>query len=78
MQLFLDTFDIVTDLEPRDSFFGGRVGCYKLFRETESDEKLNMWILLLCIRMLIRQRFIQQVIRPLFAKILNIFQTTLA
>ena len=26
MQLFLETFDIVTDLDPRDSFFGGRVG----------------------------------------------------
>ena len=24
MKLFLDTFDIITDLDPRDSFFGGR------------------------------------------------------
>ena len=41
MQLFLHTFDIKTDLDPRDSFFGGRVGGYKLFRETESDEKIE-------------------------------------
>ncbi len=41
MQLFLDTFDIVTDLDPRDSFFGGRVGGYKLFRETKADEKIE-------------------------------------
>ena len=32
MQLFLDKFDIITDLDPCDSFFGGRVGGYKLFR----------------------------------------------
>ena len=41
MQLFLDTFDIITDLDPRDSFFGGRVGGYKLFRETKNDEKIR-------------------------------------
>ena len=41
MQLFLDTFDIITDLDPRDSFFGGRVGGYKLFRETKNDEKIK-------------------------------------
>ena len=28
MQLFLDTFDIVTDLDPRDSFFGSGVTNY--------------------------------------------------
>ena len=61
MQLFLDTFDIITDLDPRDSFFGGRVGGYKLFRETKNDEKINMSISLLFIRMSIRQRSIQQV-----------------
>ena len=41
MQLFLDTFDIKTDLDPRDSFFGRRVGGYKLFRETKNDEKIE-------------------------------------
>jgi hypothetical protein len=41
MKLFLDTFDIITDLDPRDSFFGGRVGGYKLFREVKSDEKIR-------------------------------------
>ena len=35
MKLFLDTFDIITDLDPRDSFFGGRVGGYKLFCEAK-------------------------------------------
>ena len=79
MQLFLDTFDIKPDLDPRDSFFGGRVGGYKLFRETENDENIEyMWISILFIRMLIRQRSIQQVTRPLFAKILNLFQITMA
>ena len=41
MQLFLDTFDIVTDLDPCDSFFGGRVGGYKLFREAKADETIE-------------------------------------
>ena len=31
IKLFLDTFNIITDLDPGDSFFGGRVGGYKLF-----------------------------------------------
>ena len=41
MKLFLDTFDIITDLDPRDSFFGGRVGGYKLFCEAKNDEKIE-------------------------------------
>ena len=41
MQLFLDTFDIVTDLNPRDSLFSGRVGVYKLFREPKADETIE-------------------------------------
>ena len=41
MQLFLDTFDILTDLDPRDSFFGGRVGGYKLFCEAKGDETIE-------------------------------------
>ena len=41
MQLFLDTFDTVTDLNPCDSFFGGRVGGYKLFREAKADETIE-------------------------------------
>jgi hypothetical protein len=41
MQLFLDKFDIITDLDPRDSFFGGRVGGYKLFREAKANETIQ-------------------------------------
>ena len=41
MKHFLDTFDIITDLDPRDSFFGGRVGGYKLFCEAKPDEKIE-------------------------------------
>ena len=39
MQQFLDTYDIVTNLEPRDAFFGGRVNGFKLSRDTEEGEK---------------------------------------
>ena len=42
VQHFLDTFDIVTYLEPRDAFFGGRVNGFKLFREARDDEQLSM------------------------------------
>ena len=41
MQLFLDTFDIVTDLDPCDSFFVGRVGGYKLFCEAKADKTIE-------------------------------------
>lgn len=41
MQHFLDTFDIVTDLDPRDSFFGGRVGGYRLFCEAKANETIE-------------------------------------
>ena len=41
MKHFLYTFDIVTDLEPRDAFFGGRVNGFKLFREAKEDETLE-------------------------------------
>ena len=41
VQHFLDTFDIVIDLEPRDAFFGGRVNGFKLFREARDDETIE-------------------------------------
>ena len=45
MKLFLDTFDIITDLDPRHSFFGGRVGGYvrqKVMKgEAKNDEKIE-------------------------------------
>ena len=43
MQLFLNTFDIITDLDPRESFFGGRVGGYKLFREAKANETIQFY-----------------------------------
>ena len=41
MQLSLDTFYIVTDFDPCDNFFGGRVGGYKLFREAKADKTIE-------------------------------------
>ena len=41
MKHFLDTFDIVTELEPCDAFFGGRVNGFKLFREAKEDETIE-------------------------------------
>ena len=41
MRQFLDMFDIVTDLEPRDAFFGGRVNGFKLFRDAQEGETIS-------------------------------------
>ncbi|XP_046856165.1 uncharacterized protein LOC124449275 [Xenia sp. Carnegie-2017] len=41
MKQFLDTDDIVTNLEPRDAFFGGRVNGFKLFRDAQQDETIE-------------------------------------
>ncbi len=41
MRTFLDTFDIVTDLEPCDAFFGGRVNGFKLFRDAQEGETIQ-------------------------------------
>ena len=41
MQQFLDTYDIVINLEPRDAFFGGRVNGFKLFRDIQEGEKIK-------------------------------------
>ena len=41
VQHFLDTFDIVIDLEPCDAFFGDRVNGFKLFREVRDDETIE-------------------------------------
>ena len=41
VQHFLDTFDIVTDLEPSDAFFGSLVNGFKLFWEAKDDETIE-------------------------------------
>ena len=41
MRQFLDMFDIVTDLEPLDAFFGGRVNGFKLFRDAQEGETIS-------------------------------------
>ena len=41
MKRFLDTFHIVTDLEPRDAFFGGRVNGFMLFRDAQEGETIE-------------------------------------
>ena len=41
MKRFLDAFDIVTDLEPRAAFFGGRVNGFMLFRDARKDETIE-------------------------------------
>ncbi|XP_046857163.1 uncharacterized protein LOC124450550 [Xenia sp. Carnegie-2017] len=40
MQHFLNTHEFITDLYPADSFFGGRVEGFKLFRKAEENEKI--------------------------------------
>ena len=41
MRTFLDTFDIVTNLEPRDAFFGARVNGFKLFHDAQEGETIQ-------------------------------------
>ena len=76
MQLFLDTFDIVTDLDPRNSFFGGRVGGYKLFREAKADETIEYLDFTSLYPFVKKRKSMPFLIRRLFAKISNLFQIT--
>jgi hypothetical protein len=41
MKQFLDTFDILTNLDPHDAFFGRRVNVFKLFRDAQESETLE-------------------------------------
>lgn len=38
---FVDKLDIVTPLNPREAFFGGRTNAIKLYHKTESDEQIH-------------------------------------
>lgn len=38
LQSFLESFEIVTPLEPRDAFFGGRTGATALYAKAEEGE----------------------------------------
>ena len=41
MKIFLDEFELVTDIDPRDAFFGGRVNGFKLFRNAKPNETIE-------------------------------------
>ena len=41
MKYFLDVTDILTYLEPRDAFIGGRVNGFKLFRDAKEGETIE-------------------------------------
>ena len=69
MQLFLDMFDIITDSTLATVYSRQK----NYFVRQRMMKELNMWISLLFICMSIRQRSIQQVTRPLFVKISNLF-----
>jgi hypothetical protein len=43
MKAFIDSLDIVSPLEPRDAFFGGRREVYTLYKEASSDEEINYY-----------------------------------
>lgn len=38
---FVDKLDIVTPLNPREAFFGGRTNAIKLYHEVEGDEQIR-------------------------------------
>ena len=77
MKLFLDTFDLITDLDPRDSFFGGRVGGYKLFREAKPDETIEYADYTSLYPFVNKTKLYPLAMLKLFAKILNLFQIIL-
>lgn len=41
LQSFLESFEIVTPLEPRDAFFGGRTGATALYAKAEEEETID-------------------------------------
>ena len=41
LKAFLTTIDLEDQLEPRDSFFGGRTNAVKLYYKAETDEKIK-------------------------------------
>jgi len=43
MKAFVDQLDIVTPLEPRDSFFGGRTEAFTVYKEASDEETINYY-----------------------------------
>ena len=41
MKRFIDEYEIVDPLQPRDAFYGGRTNATKLFHECQGDEKIK-------------------------------------
>ena len=75
MKRFLDTFDIVTDLEPPDAIFDGRVNGFKLFRDAQEGETIEYTDFTSLYPFVNKNT--QSAIRTLFVKIFKIFQTIL-
>ena len=43
MKHYIDTLDIVTPLEPRDAFYGGRTEAFTLYEEATNDKKIKYY-----------------------------------
>ena len=43
MKSFIDKLELVTPLEPRDAFYGGRTEAYTLYKEATSDEDIDYY-----------------------------------
>ncbi|XP_053392045.1 uncharacterized protein LOC128554759 [Mercenaria mercenaria] len=43
MKTFVDQLDIVTPLEPRDAFYGGRTEAYTMYKEATVDENIKYY-----------------------------------
>ncbi len=43
MRYFMEHLDIVTPLEPRDAFYGGRTEAYTLYKEASVDEDIDYY-----------------------------------
>lgn len=43
MKFFVDKLDIVTPLEPRDAFYGGRTEAYTMFKEATVEEQVKYY-----------------------------------
>jgi hypothetical protein len=43
MKKYIDSLEIVTPLEPRDAFFGGRTEAFKLYEEATADQQIKYY-----------------------------------
>jgi hypothetical protein len=43
MKIYVETLDIVTPLEPRDAFYGGRTEAYTLYKDASEEEDIDYY-----------------------------------